>query len=500
MQPDRISPPPGYVPYEPAVHDNPWPEIDRSLLDDARRVVPPFPLHLLPDPWACWVSETAQAAGTPTDYVAQGLFASVAAVCGAGVQARVTSSWHESLVLWQALVGSPSSGKSPALSASRRQLAHIEDLMRANDTQRKARHATMVEDARLLTESWHIACSEAAKRGEPAPEQPVGAGFDQPFVPSQLVVADATMEALADVVAGNPRGVILWRDELSAWLANLGRYANGGSDRAHWLEAWAAAGVTVNRRSRNQPLHLPKFPVSVIGTIQPDRIAEAISGADDGMAARFLYVWPEAPEYTPLMDRLTPSDDDALDMLQQIARVARTPQAPLTLRFDDQAILAFDHFLRGLHAETRDRDGLEAGWLGKGPGTVARLAAILALLAWSTNAHIEAPEIVQQTTAQDAVTLWRTYFQPHALAVFGQSGSNDRDRLARRAVRWLRTTGATEVSREQIRTEATGGSVDAEGADRVIARLERGGVLRLLPTPKARHRPARRWAVNPRLI
>jgi len=112
MQPDRLAPPPGYVPYEPAVHDNPWPEIDRSLLDDARRIVPPFPLHLLPDPWACWVSETAQAAGTPADYVAQGLFASVAAVCGAGVQARVTSSWHESLVLWQALVGSPSSGKS----------------------------------------------------------------------------------------------------------------------------------------------------------------------------------------------------------------------------------------------------------------------------------------------------------------------------------------------------------------------------------------------------
>jgi hypothetical protein len=106
---------------------------------------------------------------------------------------------------------------------------------------------------------------------------------------------------------------------------------------------------------------------------------------------------------------------------------------------------------------------------------------------------------VQQTTAQDAVTLWRTYFQPHALAVFGQSGSNDRDRLARRAIRWLSTTGATEISREQIRTEAMGGSVDAEGADKVIARLERGGVLRLLPTPKARHRPAKRWAVNPAL-
>jgi len=57
----------------------------------------------------------------------------------------------------------------------------------------------------------------------PAPVRPPEADFDQPFVPSQIVVADATMEALADVVAGNPRGVILWRDELTAWLANLNR-------------------------------------------------------------------------------------------------------------------------------------------------------------------------------------------------------------------------------------------------------------------------------------
>jgi hypothetical protein len=222
--------------------------------------------------------------------------------------------------------------------------------------------------------------------------------------------------------------------------------------------------AAINRRSRSQPLHLPKFPVSVIGTIQPDRIAEAISGADDGMAARFLYVWPESPKYTPLMDRLTPSDDDALDMLQHIAAVARTPQAPLTLRFDDEAVFAFDHFLRGLHDEMRDRDGLEAGWLGKGPGTVARLAAILSLLAWSTTARMEPPEIVAQTTAQDAVSLWRTYFRPHALAVFNQTGSTDRDRLARRAVRWLRATGATEVSREQIRTEAMGSDLSPENS------------------------------------
>ena len=68
------------------------------------------------------------------------------------------------------------------------------------------------------------------------------------------------------------------------------------------------------------------------------------------------------------------------------------------------------------------------------------------------------------------------------------------------AVRWLRAASPEEVSREQIRCEALAYGVDAEGADRVIARLEAGGILRLIRTGDRRPgRPARRWAVNPAL-
>ncbi|HEX4511658.1 MAG TPA: DUF3987 domain-containing protein, partial [Burkholderiaceae bacterium] len=244
-----------------------WPELDGSLLEEARTTVPSFPLQHLPKVWRQWVEDTAQSAGTSVDYVAQALFAAVAAVCGAGVRIRVTPAWTESLVLWLVLVGSPSSGKSPALASVRDKLSDIETQYREGDEDRRAQHAAKVEQARIALLRWQDECERAANEAVPAPRRPAEASFDQPFVPSQIVVSDATMEALADVVSGNPRGVILWRDELTAWLSNLSRYS-GGTDRAHWLEAWAAAGVTVNRRSRNQPLHLPKFAVSVVGSIQ----------------------------------------------------------------------------------------------------------------------------------------------------------------------------------------------------------------------------------------
>src|SRR4051812_40533035 len=87
----KLSPPPGHERFEdpPAA----WPEIDPALLEDGRGGVPGFPLDVLPPEWRRWVRDSAEAAGAPVDYVAQGLLASVAAVCGAGVMARIIPAW-----------------------------------------------------------------------------------------------------------------------------------------------------------------------------------------------------------------------------------------------------------------------------------------------------------------------------------------------------------------------------------------------------------------------
>ncbi|MEA2850037.1 MAG: hypothetical protein QOE02_56, partial [Rhodospirillaceae bacterium] len=92
-----------------------WPEMDVSILEEKRGAVPPFPLDLLAQPWRDWVSDTASSAGAPTDYVVQAVLAALAGLCGAGVAVRITPVWSEPLVLWQAVVGEPSSGKSSAL-------------------------------------------------------------------------------------------------------------------------------------------------------------------------------------------------------------------------------------------------------------------------------------------------------------------------------------------------------------------------------------------------
>jgi hypothetical protein len=176
-----------------------WPALDASLLENRRASVPSFPLELLPACWRDWVNDMACSVGAPVDYVAQSLLAAVAGLCGAGVSVCVSPAWSEPLVLWQMLVGGPSSGKSAALAPVRRLLAAIEQEFQAG----------------------------AGAEGRP-----------------RILVADSSVDALADAVDGNPRGVVLWRDDAASWL----RQFSNGDAPVDWPNAWAAGAFRLPGR------------------------------------------------------------------------------------------------------------------------------------------------------------------------------------------------------------------------------------------------------------
>ncbi len=422
-----------------------WPELDASLLEDRRAPVPPFPLHVLPQPWRDWVADTARSTGAPADYVAQAVLGAAAGLCGAGAAVQVTPGWAEPLVLWQALIGASSSGKSPALASVRHLLTTIE--------------------------------------GEQAAGEAGGV--------SRTLIADVALDAVAKAVTANPRGVLLWRDEPAPWFAELAGSA--------WQEAWAANPVSIPHAGTAR--QLARFPVSILATMQHDSLQEMFQQADHGLAARLLYGWPDLPPYCPLAERKPARDDQALAMLRRIARKARTPDDPLVLVVDAQGQQEFDGFLARLHDERRQAEGIEAGWLGKGGGTVARLAGIIELLAWSGLASSGLPGHIGRDQVAAAVELWNGYFRPHARAVFDRATLTTSEGRVRRVARWLKDSGATVVSREDIRCRALGRTVNADGAQQVLYRLDFLGFVR--PDRADDHagpgRPARRWQVNPAL-
>lgn len=453
--------------FYPGSRDNEWSEPDLSILDDGRDAVPAVPLDLVPKPWRTWIADTASAAGAPQDYVLQTVLAGVAGMCGAGVRVRVTPAWSEPLVMWHAMVGEPSTGKSAALAPMRRLLARIEQERCLHDEERRVAHAEQVKKGRE----------------------------DRPFVPSRVVMTDTGLEAVAETVTGNPRGVLLWRDLPKVWFG-----ADGADDGAcaAWLEAWAAGAVTIER-CRRPPLDLASFPVSILETMWPDSLKTALLEGDKSLPSRFLYVWPSPQDYRALVALEPVHDDEVLERLRGLSSLARTPDDPCELRFDERGVKALDGLLIVLHAARRSAEGLEAAWLGKSRSFIVRLAGVLELLGF-TGGPRSRPGAIGREQVEAAAALWKNYFWPHARAVFDSAELSDHKRRVRRVARWLRDTRLTTVSRHEIRRRALSRATTADETEHVLQRLHYLGYVQ--PDLAYRDKPGRpstHWLVNPAL-
>jgi hypothetical protein len=92
---------------------------------------------------------------------------------------------------------------------------------------------------------------------------------------------------------------------------------------------------------------------------------------------------------------------------------------------------------------------------------VLRLAGTLSYLDWAWKGDSEPAEVAANYVTA-AVHLWREYFWPRSRAALRQVGLTDRHRDARRALRWIRGNGKTEVSIKEIRSDALGERLDAQ--------------------------------------
>jgi hypothetical protein len=136
------------------------------------------------------------------------------------------------------------------------------------------------------------------------------------------------------------------------------------------------------------------------------------------------------------------------------------------------------------------------------PAHVIRVAGTLAYLDWAMRGRDE-PKEIEATFMRAAVRLVRDYFWPHSRAALRQIGLSERHANARRVLRWIKADNRrNEVSREDLRRDALGQSLDADQTQSLIDGLVKAGWLREITklTGPSGGRPARRWLVNPMLF
>jgi hypothetical protein len=288
-------------------------------------------------------------------------------------------------------------------------------------------------------------------------------------------------------------------DELARLFLNMKRYSNG-QDNEFWLEAWNGKNFVVERQGR-PPVVLDYLLVGVIGGFQPQKLARAFDGDDDGMYARFSFAWPEEPAHMPLSNEVTEIEPEILDALMRIVNLPADEDgvfAPRTVDLSAEAVSVFEAFRTFLAQAKSDLDGREREWAAKGGTHVLRLAGTLAYLDWAMLGSPE-PQSIGEKYVEAAVRLWRHYFWPHSRAALRQIGLSEKHTNARRALAWIRANQKTEVSLQDIRQDALGRRLDAEQTRGLLDGLVRAGWLKLV-TKKTAGRSVHRWQVNPQLF
>ena len=494
-------------------HAEPWGTPDLSVLSQHTVPAPALPLRIF-GAWANWIEAQADIVSAPVDYVAWSLIAAVGSTVANLRWSSPWDGWKEPPVINIGLVGLPSAGKSPAIDLIANPLREAERRLGRGFDDEFRDWRLIDEVARAKAGDWKKAVKAAVNEGSCPPEMPADAITPPEPKRPRIIMSDATMEAAAQLISAHPFGLLMLRDELAGWIGGLDKYGGGaGAEHAFWLEAWGGRSKVVDRvKFEGKELVVPHLSIGVLGGIQPDRLATLIlSGDDDGLAARFILLWPEPAPLTRPTKRADPEKlVDAFVRLRSFkpGQSADGSTYPLAVPFSDDAADLLHEFRGQLRALESSSSGLFLSHIGKWPGMAVRIALILELLWWAAadDPVGGGPVEISANSAAGAITLLAEYVQPMARRIYGEATlpkvERDATALARHLMSKIRKEGVLErISSREIQRARIEGLRTADEVKAALGELEAAGWVRAASSSVELTvgRPKVEWMVNPAL-
>jgi len=462
-------------------------EKNRGSVDVDREWVS-FPTSNLPEPTGHYVEAAAGAIGCEPAFVALPLLSALAGAIGTSTRIEMKPDWQEPAVVWTAIVGESGTHKSPALKAATR----FADRQDAREIRAFREEVTTYEAEQARYEA-DLKAWQRKPSGGPAPEKPVAP------VCRRFLIADVTIEALADRLADNPRGVLIARDELAGWLDSFNQYKGGkGADSAAWLSIHNAGSLRVDRKSGDRKTtFIQSAAVSLAGGIQPPVFSRSLgtSHFQDGLAARLLVAMPSKMPRKWTERRIPNDTTDA------VARVfvrlwslesdidADGDLRPRDLSLTPEARALWIAFYNRHGAELSALTGdLAAAW-SKLEGYAARLALVCHLTDWAAGCTA-LPGPVDQVAVESGIRLTE-WFKHETRRVYAVLGEGDDERDRRELVDLIRRRGGTITAREL--QQASRAYPMADAADEALTELAKSGRGDWEPIPPTSQggRPAR---------
>ncbi len=368
---------------EESGRNSPWPE--PGELQGGLLSVPVMSEKMIPEPFRPWLLDIAERIQCPLEFPTVGAVVAVAGMVGrrVGIRPKKHDDWLVIPNLWGAVIGRPGVLKSPALAEVMKPLHRLENQARTEyETELEKWELTKLL-LKAQKEDLERKIREALKQGQDPAAVMGSASFakEEEPIPRRYIVNDSTVEKLGEILNQNPRGVLLFRDELSGWFRMLDRDGHE-NDRAFYLEAWNGGNSYTYDRIGRGPLHIKAACVSMLGSIQPGPLAGYLRAAvrggadDDGLMPRIqLAVYPDDLGEWKNVDRWpdTEAKNRAFSIFQQLATqpvsnfgvtlvpaipgvVVNTDEEVPFLRFALDAQELFDGWRSDLEQKIRSRE------------------------------------------------------------------------------------------------------------------------------------------------
>lgn len=472
------------IPFIPPPSISEEPEPWEPPVIEQAHAVDPFPIHILPESLVDLCRSGAEAIGCPVDYLATAAIGLAGGVIGRTVALKMTTTWEVTPNLFVAIVGPPGSKKSPALKLMAGPLYAIDRRLRDQYKQDKQRYKELTDKDKAEEPTLY-----------------------------HLTLDDTTREAFGKILNDNPRGLVLIKDELTAWVADLNAYRGGkGSDRQFWMSLNTGALVKVTRKGSPEPLVIVHPCGGVVGCLTPSTLPQVRdSPHDDGWFDRILFTFPDAVERpTDWLRREVPRDliDDwsrAVDRLWARTMVrddeARHPR-PYWIHLTDAAERQWAEFYAAHHREQREHDfprGLIGPW-SKFEGFTLRLAVILSQLHQAYDLDVELrPNDVDGIHMRGAALLiayFKSHFRRVRVELGGAFAVLDDDALA--VLDWLRDSQIEAFTKHDLTRKFR--SFDESDRRNALNALVACKAVRFAGKARAGDRPGRArecYEVNP---
>jgi len=243
---------------------------------------------------------------------------------------------------------------------------------------------------------------------------------------------DSTIEMLSVLLEQNPRGILLFRDELVGLLSTWDQQGRE-ADRAFFLESWNGYGSITTDRIGRGTTHCDNLCVSILGSIQPAKLLaylyQATSALDnDGLMQRMqLMVYPDSEKWQ-LIDEYPDSraKNRAFEVFKKIAEMNFMEHGALDgivpyYHFDKQGQDVFYQWLSELQAKLQQSD--------ENPVILEHLAKYRSLMpSLALVDHIVGVADGRQggpvpLESAERAAAWCDYLESHARRIYGLIGN-----------------------------------------------------------------------------